>query len=168
MADIELDNLGENGREEEDRQEEDTSFTENTDNANAEYDNTRSQISSEQTIQTRANTGLGEDDDLTDLERQIQDHAVKKAIQRYDAIQALETATDTRFSVAHGDYSKNLINNMSDAKYSEKGNFITLKFKGEDVRLTVKGETDKRYTKNKGILKAIEKAKEESISHSLA
>jgi hypothetical protein len=60
MADIELDNLSEDGREE-DRQEEDTSFTENTDNANAEYDNIRSQINSEQVAQNRVNTGLGED-----------------------------------------------------------------------------------------------------------
>ena len=161
MADIELDNLGEDGREEKDRQEEDTSFTENTDNANTEYDNTLSQIFSEQVAQNRVNTGLGEDDDLTDLERQIQDHAVRKAILRYDAIQALETATDTRFSVTHGDNSKELIDNISDAKYSEKSNLIALKYKGEDVRLTVKGVIDKRYVQNKGILKAIDKAKEE-------
>ena len=158
---IELDNLGEDGREEKDRQEEDTSFTENTDNANAEYDNTLSQIFSEQVAQNRVNTGLGEDDDLTDLERQIQDHAVRKAIQRYDAIQALETATDTRFSVTHGDNSKELIDNISDPKYSEKSDLIALKYKGEDVRLTVKGVIDKRYVQNKGILKTIDKAKEE-------
>ncbi len=159
MADIELDNLGEDEKEE-DRQEEDTSFTENTDNANAVYDNIRSQINSEQTTQTRANTGLSEDG-LTDLEKQIQNHAVRKAVQRYEAIQALETATDTRFSVTHGDSSKELIDNTSDVKYDENDKLIALIFKGKDVKLTVKGEIDKRYTQNKGILKAIEKANDE-------
>ncbi len=81
MADIELDNLGGDGREEEDRQEEDTSFTENTDNANAEYDNTRSQINSQQTTQTRVNTGLGEDG-LTEIE----DYFEKRPVRRYEAI----------------------------------------------------------------------------------
>ena len=91
----------------------------------------------------------------TDLERQIQDHAARKAIQRYDSIQALEKATDTKFSVTHGESSKELINNISDAKYNEKGELTALKFKGEDTTLTAKGEIDKRYKQNKGILKAI-------------
>ncbi len=88
-----------------DQEEEDTSLTENIHNDNADYDNTQSQISSGTVTQSKAETGLGEDDDLTDLEKQIQDHAIKKAIQRYDAIQALESAMDTRFSVTHGDSS---------------------------------------------------------------
>ncbi len=129
MADIELDNLGEDGREEDTKEEEDTSFTENTENANAKFENTRSQINSEPDDQTRANTGLREDDP-TDLERQIQDHAIRKAIERYDAIQALGTATDTRFSVTHGDSSKELIDSISDANYNEKGELSTLKRKG--------------------------------------
>ena len=95
MADIELYNLGEDGREEEDRQEEDTSFTENTDNANA-------------------------------------------------------------------DSSKELIDNISDAKYGEKGKLIVLKFKGEDVKLTSKGGINRSaMVQNKGILKEIESTKEE-------
>ncbi len=163
MADIELNNIGEDRTEQEEaeREEEDTSFTENTDNDNAEYDNTRSQINSEQ---TKAKTGLGEDDDLTDLEKQIQDHAIKKAIRRYDAIQALESAMDTRFSVTHGENSKDLIDNISDIKYNENGKLIALKFKGEDVKLTAKGKIDKRSAKthNKDILKAIERAKEKN------
>ncbi len=164
MADIELDNLGEDRTEQEEteqaeQEEEDTSFTENTDN---DYDNTQTQISSGTVTQSKTNTGLGEDDDLTDLEKQIHDHAVRKAIQRYDAIQALESATDTRFSVAHGDSSKELIDNISDIKYSEKGKLIALKFKGDDVKLTVKGDINKSATvQNKGILKAIENAKVE-------
>ena len=90
LADIELDNLGEDQteqeREEEDQaegKESETSFMENTDNIQS---------------QSRANIGLDEDD-LTDLEKQIQDHPIKKPIQRYDTIQALETAMDTRIKV---------------------------------------------------------------------
>ncbi len=159
MADIELDNLGEDRTEQEEAERaEDTSFTENTDNA--DYDNIRSQISSRTVTQSRTNTGL-DDTVSTDLERQIHDQHVRKAIQRYDAIRAFESATDTRFSVTHGDSSKEFIDNISDIKYSEKGKLIALKFKGEDVKLTVKGELDKRSAKtyNKDILKAIEKAK---------
>ena len=120
MADIELDNLGEDEQYEDAREqreeEEDTSFTENTDNA--EYDNIRSQISSDR-VKGRESTKIDLDDiDFTDLKRQIQDHLNKKAIQRYDAIQALETATDTRFSVIHGDSSKEIIDYISDAKLS--------------------------------------------------
>ena len=52
MADIELDNLGEDRTEQEEaEQAEDTSFTENTDSA--DYDNIRMQINSESTDQTR-------------------------------------------------------------------------------------------------------------------
>ncbi len=52
MTDIKLDNLSEDKREEDDRQEQDISFTENTNNANAEYDNTRSQINSRLSLRT--------------------------------------------------------------------------------------------------------------------
>ena len=162
MAGIELDNIGEDRMEQEraEQAEEavETSFTENTDNDNAEYDNTQSQI----TTQTKDSRGRSESEDLTDLGKQIQDHAIRKAIQRYDTIQALESATDTRFSVTHGDSSKELIDNISDIKYSEKGKLIALKFKGEDVKLTAKGEISRSATvQNKGILKAIENTKKE-------
>ncbi len=50
MADIELDNLGEDRTEQEQTErEEDTSFTEDTDNADADYDNIRTQINVEST-----------------------------------------------------------------------------------------------------------------------
>ncbi len=104
---------------------------------------------------------MGEDG-LTDLEKQKQIHAVRKAIQRCDAIHALETVTDTRFSVTHGDSSKELIDNISDAKYSEKGNLVALKYKGEDVKLTAKCGISRSATiQNRGIPKAIDKAKAE-------
>ena len=96
------------------------------------------------------------------MERQIQNQFDKKAAQRFDAIQALESATDTRFSVTHGDSSKELIDYVSDIKYSEKGNLIALKFKGEDVKLTAKSKISKSATvQNREILKAIENAKVE-------
>ena len=58
--------------------------------------------------------------------------------------------------------SKELIDYVSDIKYSEKGNLIALKFKGEDVKLTVKGKISKSATvQNRKILKAIENAKVE-------
>ncbi len=166
MDDIELDNINK-GREEErsgqDREREETSFTERTEETKDDYDNIRSRISPEPTDQSKTNEGSDDEDDPTDSEKRLQDQVIKKAVQRYDAIQALESATDTRFSVTHGDSSKELIDYISDIKYSEKGNLITLKFKGEDVKLTAKGKLDGRFAKtaNKNIVKAIEAAKVE-------
>ena len=167
MDDIELDNI-DKGREEErsgqDREREETSFTERTEEAEDDYDDIRSRINSGSTTQRETNEGFEYDEnDLTELEKRLQDQANKKSDQRYDAIQALESATDTRFSVTHGDSSKELIDYISDIKYSEKGNLITLKFKGEDVKLTAKGKLDGRFAKtaNKNIVKAIEAAKME-------
>ena len=165
MADIELDNLGEDTdrveeEQHEQREEEDTSFAENIEKI-AEFDDIQTKINS-----NRLREGLRPRRtrvDLNDLESQIQDHAVRKAIQRYNAIQVLETATDTRFSVTHGDSSKELIDYISDAKYNENGGLTALKFKGEDIKLTGAGKIDKRYEQNKGILKAIDKAKAEYI-----
>ncbi len=167
MDDIELDNINK-GREEErsgqDREREETSFTERTEETEDDYDDIRSRINSGSTTQRKTNEGFEYDEnDLTELEKRLQDQANKKSDQRYDAIQALESATDTRFSVTHGDSSKELIDYVSDIKYSEKGNLIALKFKGEDVKLTAKGKLDGRFAKtaNKNIVKAIEAAKVE-------
>ncbi len=167
MDDIELDNINK-GREEErsgqDRKREETSFTERTEETEDDYDDIRSRINSGSTTQRKTNEGFEYDEnDLTELEKRLQDQANKKSDQRYDAIQALESATDTRFSVTHGDSSKELIDYISDIKYSEKGNLIALKFKGEDVKLTAKGKLDGRFAKtaNKNIVKAIEAAKVE-------
>ncbi len=166
MDDIELDNI-DRGREEErsgqDREREETSFTERTEETKDDYDNIRSRISPEPTVQGETNEGFDNEDDPTDSEKRLQDLAIKKAVQRYDAIQALESATDTKFSVVHGDSSKELIDFISGDEYSEKGNLIRLKFKGEDVKLTAKGKLDGRFTKtaNKNIVKAIEAAKVE-------
>ena len=167
MDDIELDNINK-GREEErsgqDREREETSFTERTEETEDDYDDIRSRINSGKApTQSETNVGFDDEDDPTELEKRLQDQANKKSDQRYDAIQALESATDTRFSVTHGDSSKELIDYISDIKYSEKGNLITLKFKGEDVKLTAKGKLDGRFAKtaNKNIVKAIEDAKVE-------
>ena len=160
---IELNNIDE-GREEErsgrDREREETSFTERTEETEDDYDDIRSRINSETPTQSKTSDA----DDPTELEKQIHDFALKKAMIRFDAIQALESATDTRFSVAHGDSSKELIDYVSDIKYSEKNDrLIALKFKGKDVKLTVKGKIDGRFAKtaNKNIVKAIEAAKVE-------
>ena len=166
MDDTELDNINK-GQEEErsgqDLEREETSFTERTEETKDDYDNIRSRIDSDPADQSKTNEGFDDEDDPTDSEKRLQDQAIKKAVQRYDAIQALESATDTRFSVVHGDSSKELIDYISDIKYSEKGNLITLKFKGEDVKLTAKGKLDGRFAKtaNKNIVKAIEAAKVE-------
>ncbi len=62
----------------------------------------------------------------------------------------------------YGDSSKELIDGISEAKFSEKGKLTALKFKGKDVRLTLKGKVSESATaKNREILKAIEKAKVE-------
>ncbi len=118
MDNIELDNIGEDRTEQEEAERvEDTSFTENTDNAD-NY-NTRSQIRSRTVTQSKTNTGLDEDDYITSWERQIQDQFDKKAAQRFDAIQALESMMGTRFCVTHWENSKELIDNISDIKYND-------------------------------------------------
>ena len=168
MADIELDNI-DKGREEErsgqDREREETSFTERTEETEDDYDDIRSRINSEEApTQSKTNVGFDDKDDPTDSEKRLQDLAIKKAVQRYGAIQALESLTDTRFSVTHGDSSKELIDYISDIKYSKKDDrLIALKFKGKDVKLTAKGKLDGRSAKtaNKNIVKAIEDAKVE-------
>ncbi len=164
MDDIELDNINKGREEEQDREREETSFTERTEETEDDYDNIRSRISSEKTsTQSETNVGFDNEDD-SELARQIEDHAIKKAVQRFDNIRALESLTDTRFNVTHGDSSKELIDYISDIKYSEKDDrLITLKFKGKDVKLTAKGKLDGRSAKtaNKDIVKAIENAKVE-------
>ena len=167
MDDIELDNINK-GREEErsgqDREREETSFTERTEETEDDYDDIRSRINSEKApTQSETNVGFDDEDD-SEIARQIQDQAIKKAVQRYDAIQALESLTGTKFSVTHGDNSKELIDFISGDEYSEKDNrLIRLKFKGKDVKLTAKGKLDGRFAKtaNKNIVKAIEDAKVE-------
>ncbi len=160
MADIELDNI-DKGRVEEERgrEREETSFTERTEETEDDYDDIRSRINSEE-APTQSETN---DEDDSELERRIQDLAIEKAVKRYNAIQALESLTDTRFSITHGESSKGLIDFISGDEYSEKGNLIALKFKGEDVKLTAKGKLDGRFAKtaNKNIVKAIEAAKAE-------
>ncbi len=167
MADIELDNI-DKGREEErlgqDREREETSFTERTEETEDDYDDIRSRINSEEApTQSKTNEGFDDEDD-SELARQIEDHAIKKAVQRFDNIRALESLTSTRFNVTHGESSKELIDFISDANYSEKDDrLIALKFKGKDVKLTAKGKLDGRSAKtaNKNIVKAIEDVKVE-------
>ncbi len=169
MADIELDNI-DKGREEErsgqDREREETSFTERTEETEDDYDDIRSRINSEKApTQSETNVGFDDDEDDSELARQIQDLAIEKAVQRFDNIQALESLTGVRFDVMYGDSSKNLIDFISGDEYnSEKDDRLTaLKFEGKDVKLTVKGKLDGRFAKtaNKDIVKAIEDARKE-------
>ena len=93
-----------------DREREETSFTERTEETEDDYDDIRSRINSEEApTQSKTNEGFDDEDDPTDSEKRLQDLAIKKAVQRFDAIQALESLTDTRFSVTHGDSSKEFI-----------------------------------------------------------
>ncbi len=166
MADIELDNIDKGRKEErsgQDREREETSFTERTEKTEDDYDNIRSRTDSEPTVKSETNVGFDDEDD-SELARQIQDLAIGKAVQRFDNIQALESLTGVRFDVMYGDSSKELIDFISGDEYSEKEDkLIRLKFKGKDVKLTKKGKLDGRFTKtaNKDIVKAIEDAKAE-------
>ncbi len=163
MDDIELDNINKGREEEQDRGREETSFTERTEKTEDDYDDIRSRINSEEApTQSETNVGFDDEDD-SELARQIHERAINNAVKRYNAIQALESLTDTRFSITHGESSKGLIDLISGDEYSEKGNLIALKFKGKDVKLTAKGKLDGRSAKtaNKNIVKAIEDAKVE-------
>ena len=165
MDDIELDNINK-GREEErsgqDREREETSFTERTEETKDDYDNIRSRISSEPTAQSETNEGF-DDDDEYDLSERLQDQTFKKEMIRFKTIQALELATGVRFSVSYGESSKELIDNTSDVRIRKKdGVLIKLKYKGEKVVLTKEGKIDKRSVhKNKQIWEAIAAANEE-------
>ena len=163
MDDIELDNINKGREEEQDREREETSFTERTEETEDDYDDIRSRINLEE-APTQSETNVGFDDEAdSELAGQIHERAINNAVKRYNAIQALESLTDTRFSITHGESSKGLIDFISGDEYSEKGNLIALKFKGEDVKLTAKGKLDGRSAKtaNKNIVKAIEDAKAE-------
>ncbi len=164
MDEIELNNI-DKGREEErsgqDREREETSFTERTEETKDDYDNIRSRISSEPTAQSETNEGF--DDDEDDLSERLQDQTFKKEMIRFKTIQALELATGVRFSVSYGENSKELIDNTSDVRVRKKdGVLIALKYKGEKVFLTKKGKIDKTATrKNRKIWEAIAAANEE-------
>ena len=157
MDNIELDNIGEDRREQEQTErEEDTSFTEDKDNADADYDNIRSQINSESTDQTIVDLN---DFDFTDVTRQLAKNQQDKEVRKEGAIQILRMITDENL----GDYgvsSRELFDGISEAKFSNKGKLTALKFKGEDVKLTTKGKINRLATvQNREILKAIENAK---------
>ena len=162
--------LKERGREEDkspeearERQEkEETSFTERTEEAEDDYDNIRSRISPDSIDEGETNEGLEYDDEY-DLSERLQDQAIKRQMIRREAIRALESATGVRFDVSYGENSKNLIDYVSDVKFTKKdGVLIKLKYKGEKVVLTKEGKIDKRSIhKNKQIWEAIAAANEE-------
>ena len=165
MDDIELDNINkgreEEGRTEQDRGKEETSFTERTEETKSDYDNIRSRINSESTTQRETNEGFEYDED--DLSERIEELTFKKEMIRFKAIQALELAMGVRFDASYGENSKRLIDNTSDVRVRKKdGVLIALKYKGEKVALTKEGKIDKRSVhKNKRIWEAIAAANEE-------
>ena len=162
MSELELVDISEEGEEEEKGQEdkeekdqEETSFSENTkDN----YDNTRARISSEPADQSDVDLN---DFDAADVVRRMNKDKQDKEEYRDGVRQILEIITKEK---KFGDYvekSRELLDNLSEAKFSEKGKLTTLKFKGKDVNLTTKGGIDKRFSQNQGIIEAIKSAKEE-------
>ncbi len=167
MDDIELDNINK-GREEErsgqDREREETSFTERTEETKDDYDNIRSRLSPDSIDEGETNEGLEYDDEYDLSERlQNQAQATKEQMIRREAIKALELATGVRFDVSYGKNTKTLIDNTSDVRVRKKdGVLIALKYKGEKVFLTKKGKIDKTATrKNRKIWEAIAAANEE-------
>ncbi len=158
MSELELVDISEEGKEEEKGQEdqEETSFSESTkDN----YDNTRTRISSEPTVQSDVDLN---DFDAADVVRQMNKGKQDKEEHRDGARQILEIITREKKFGDYGEKSRELLDNLSEAKFSEKGKLTALKFKGKDVKLTKKGEVSKSATlQNREIFKAIEDAKVE-------
>ena len=161
---IELDNTGEDRTEQREeteraeREDEETSFTENT--AKTDADNIRTRISSETSTQSETRVDLN-DFSFEDAARSIAKNQQDKETRKEGAIQILRIITDENLG-DYGDSSEELINNISEAKISEKGKLTALKFKGKDVKLTAKGKVSKSATvQNREILKAIENAKVE-------
>ena len=160
--------LKERGREEdksseEAREKEETSFTERTEEAEDDYDNIRSRIDSETATQSETRTDL-EDFDTADLTRRLAKDQQDKETQRDGARQILEIITREKKFGDYGEKSRELLDNLSEAKFRKKdGVLIKLKYKGKDVKLTAKGKLDGRSAKtaNKNIVKAIEDAKVE-------
>ena len=84
-----------------------------------------------------------------------------KEVRKEGATQILRMITDENLG-DYGDSSRELLDGISEPKFSNKGKLIALKFKGEDVKLTAKGKISKSATvQNREILKAIENAKVE-------
>ena len=155
---MELGDCGEDRTNQRERtEEEETSFTERSEE---DYDNARDRISSGTSTQSETRVDLN-DFDFRDVERSIAKDQQDKETRKKGAIQILRMITDENLG-DYGDSSKELINNISEAKISEKGKLTALKFKGKDVKLTVKGKISKSATvQNREILKAIENAKAE-------
>ena len=161
---IELDNTGE-GRTEQreeteraEREDEETSIIEN--DAKTDADNIRTRISSETSTQSETRVDVN-NFEFKDVAINLAKNQQDKEVHKEGAIQILSMITDENL----GDYgvsSRELLNGISEPKFSNKGKLIALKFEGEDVKLTAKGKISKSATvQNREILKAIENAKVE-------
>ncbi len=131
MSELELVDISEEGEEEEKGQEdkeekdqEETSFSENTkDN----YDNTRARISSELADQSDVDLN---DFDAADVVRRMNKDKQDKEEYRNGVRQILEIITKEKKFGDYGEKSRELLDNLSEAKFSEKGKLTALKFKG--------------------------------------
>ncbi len=157
MADIELDNIGEDRTEQEEAEdrakgeESETSFTEQNESIQI-FDGSNPRFS----YLTDLN-----DFDFRDVERSLAKKQQDDEMRKEGAIQILKIIIDENLG-DHGVNSLELFNGISEAKFSNKGKLTALKFKGEDVKLTAKGKiSQSAKIINKGILKAIENAKVE-------
>ena len=96
---------------------------------------------------------------MTPLTRRLAKDQQDKETQRDGARQILEIITREKKFGDYGEKSRELLDNLSEAKFNEKGKLTALKFKGKDVKLTVKGLVNKTATVQNGeILKAIKNA----------
>ncbi len=83
--------------------------------------------------------------DFTDVTRRLAKNQQDKEVRKEGAIQILRMITNGNL----GDYgvsSRELFDGISEAKFSNKGKLIALKFKGEDVKLTAKGKINRSAT----------------------
>ena len=154
MDNIELDNIGEDRMEQEERAEQteeaDTSFTEQNESIQIFSGSSNPRFS----YFTNLNYF-----DSRDVERSLAKDQQNKESRRDGGIQILRVITDENF-VDRGVNSRELFDNISEARFDNNDKLTALKFKGKDVKLTQKGKISRSATaKNKEILKAIEKPK---------
>ncbi len=163
---IEIDNIGEDRMEQEraeqaeQAEEEETSLSEKTDE---DIRKVLERIPDVPGVKSETKAGKSSDTNrLTNNEKKIRKYYEDRATLGNDAIKALEELEDTIFNVSHGEKSKELIDNITDIRYIEK-RLAGLKFKGEDIKLTVKDKLDGRSAKtiNKKFVDAIKAAKVE-------
>ncbi len=121
---IDLKDIREEGREEErdqeSREEKDQEETSLTENTKDNYDNTRTRISSGTTTQSETKADLN-DFNFEDVRRSVAKNQQDGETRKDGAIQILRMITDENLG-DYGDSSKELIINISEAKFNENSN----------------------------------------------